>query len=660
MIQLGRDILNNLEESRSREWLVTNGTGSYAAGTLSGILTRRYHGLLVAALQPPLGRMVLVSKFDETIRYNDHDFELFSNQWHQDRKSIHPHGYLHLNTFSLEGTTPVWTYTIGDALLEKRIWMAYGENTTYTRYTLLRGTLSAQLSVKILVNYKDFHTNIHAEDWHMEITDFPDRVEIEAYSGAKKFAVHVVGNAAILPQHAWYRNFFLEQEAYRGLDTTGDHLLAAIVEASLHVGQTVTLVCTTEENPDLDIESGYSQKQEREQVLLHNSRIRTAPEWIHQLTLAADQFIVQRSTGDNVKGRSIIAGYPWFSDWGRDTMISLPGLTLTTGRYEDAASILRTYANYVNQGMLPNRFPDQGEKPEYNTVDATLWYFEAIRQYFSVTQDIALIRELFPVLQDILNWHIRGTRYNIHMDPEDALLYAGENHVQLTWMDAKVGDWVVTPRTGKAVETNALWYNALQTTAAIAQHLKIDAAEIEMLADRVKQSFSHFWNSDRGYCFDVIDSPTGSDASLRPNQLFAVSLFYSPLDKQQQKAVVDCCAQQLFTPHGLRSQAPSELTYVGHYGGDTIQRDGSYHQGTVWAWLIGSFIEAHLRVYHNPEVAYSYLSAFQHHLHHHGIGTISEIFDGNVPFTPRGAVAQAWSVAEILRIWQRISDYQSE
>lgn len=660
MIELGRDILNSAKESTQREWLVTNGTGSYAAGTLSGILTRRYHGLLVTALKPPLGRTVLVSKFDETVYYDGHEFELFSNQWDEGGKLINPHGYFHLNTFSLEGTTPVWTYTVGDALLEKRVWMDYGKNTTYTRYTLLRSTITLHLNLKILVNYKDFHTNVHADDWQFGIASFPDRLEVEAFHGATKFAVHVVGKGDITPKHTWYRNYFLEQEAYRGLDATGDHLLAANIESPLHEGQTLTLVCTTEEKPDLNIENTYKRKQRREQALLDNSRIKDAPDWIDQLILAADQFIVQRDAGKNIDGRSIIAGYPWFGDWGRDTMISLPGLVLTTGRYEDAASILQTFAKYVDQGMLPNRFPDHGENPEYNTVDATLWYFEAVRQYFSVTQDIELIREIFPVLQNILNWHVKGTRYGIYIDPEDGLLYAGENQVQLTWMDAKVGDWVVTPRIGKAIEVNALWYNALCTTMELAQHLAYDVSDIELLANRVRQSFSRFWNADKNYCFDVLDSPTGNDTSLRPNQLFAVSLFYSPLEKHQQKAVVDHCARTLVTPHGLRSLAPFESAYIGRYGGDTIQRDGSYHQGTIWAWLIGTYIEAYLRVYQNPTNAYSYLSAFKYHLQHHCIGTVSEIFDGDMPFKPHGAVAQAWSVAEILRIWQLITNYQSE
>ena len=660
MIEFGRDILNSSDESSQREWLLTNGTGSYAAGTVSGILTRRYHGLLVAALQPPLGRTVLVSKIDETARYDDHSFELYSNQWTRDRSSIAPQGFVNLNSFALEGTSPVWIYSIADALLEKRIWMHYGQNTTYVRYTLLRGTLSVDLSLKILVNFRDFHINTHAEAWQMEITPFDNGLEITALPDAARFALYLVGQGRITPQHTWYHDYFLSQELYRGLDAIGDQLLAGIAETRLQTGQSFTLVCSTEARPDLDVESNYRQHKERERALLVRCNIKDAPDWINQLVLAADQFVVSRTGADGAEGRSIIAGYHWFGDWGRDTMIALPGLALTTGRYEDAASILRNFAKYVDQGMLPNRFPDYGETPEYNTVDATLWYFEAIRQYFLATRDVELIREFFPILRDIIDRHIKGTRYNIQVDPADSLLYAGESSAQLTWMDAKVGGWVVTPRTGKPIEVNALWYNALRATIAIAQHLDYECEDLEVLAGKVNASFSRFWNTDQGYCFDVLDAPTGNDADLRPNQLFAVSLFYSPLQLDQQKSIVDHCARSLVTPYGLRSLAPSEPAYVGRYGGDTLQRDGSYHQGTVWAWLIGAFVQAHLRAYGNPEMARTCLSALQHHLNSHCVGTIGEIFDGDAPFTPRGAVAQAWSVAEVLRSWQFIENYRGE
>jgi predicted glycogen debranching enzyme len=360
---------------------------------------------------------------------------------------------------------------------------------------------------------------------------------------------------------------------------------------------------------------------------------------------------------EDADGCTVIAGYPWFGDWGRDTMISLPGLTLATGRQAVAERILRTFAHVVDQGMLPNRFPNEGGgnpssgRPEYNTVDATLWYFEAVRAYYAVSTDIQLVCDLFPVLREIVDWHKRGTRYNIQLDRDDGLLYAGELGVQLTWMDARVGDWVVTPRIGKPVEVNALWYNALRTMAAFARELDEPADRYKELAERARTGFKRFWNEKLGYCYDVLDGPDGVDPSLRPNQLLAVSLPYSPLNAGQQRGVVDACARHLLTSHGVRSLWREDPAYVGRYGGDQCHRDGGYHQGTVWGWLIGPFIQSHLRVYDDPELARSLLQPFVHHLADHGVGSVSEIFDGDPPFRPRGCIAQAWSVAQFLEAW---------
>jgi predicted glycogen debranching enzyme len=353
---------------------------------------------------------------------------------------------------------------------------------------------------------------------------------------------------------------------------------------------------------------------------------------------------------------SVIAGYPWFADWGRDTMIALPGLLLATGRPEVAAGVLRTYARLVDQGMLPNRFPDAGEAPEYNTVDAALWFFEAVRQYYATTHDLSLVREIFPALAQIIDGYTHGTRYNIHVDPADGLVYAGEPGVQLTWMDSKIADWVVTPRMGKPVEINALWLNALATQTRLADALGGSAAPYEELAAKARLGFGRFWNHDANCCFDVIDGPGGNDAALRPNQLFAVSLEESPLTTEQQRAVVDICARELLTSFGLRSLAPEDRQYRGHYSGDARQRDSAYHQGTVWGWLIGPFIHAFLRVTRDPEQAASFLAPFENHLKIHGLGTASEIFDGNPPFAPQGCFAQAWTVAEILRAWVATRD----
>ncbi len=650
-LDVGRAICSDLPAASSREWLVTNGLGSFASGTIAGMLTRRYHGLLIAALDPPQARTLLVAKLEEIVRDGTSTYELGTNRWAGG--TIAPTGYLHLERFHLEGTVPVWTYALGEALLEKRVWMQPGVNTTYVRYTARRATRALHLSLKALVNYRDFHGTTHGDDWTMHIDPVMHGLRVTAFDEATPFVL-MCKDAEIQLAHAWYRGVQLSTEAYRGLDVAEDHLHAGSFELTLEPGASATIVLSTETNPELDGDRALAERRAYENDLLAQAPLPDTPPEVQHLVLAADQFVVDREASGADRGKSVIAGYPWFGDWGRDTMIALPGLTLATDRAEVAATILRTFAHFVNEGMLPNRFPDVGEEPEYNTVDATLWYVEAIRAYHQATGDDDLVRDLLPTLRDIIGWHQRGTRYQIHVDEEDGLLYAGEPGVQLTWMDAKVGDWVVTPRIGKPVEINALWYNALRTMAAFIRHLgEKGESAFEQQARQVKRSFARFWNDERGYCFDVLDGPHGDEASLRPNQLFAVSLAHSPLPLDQQKAVVDACAAHLLTSHGLRSLAPGDAAYVGHYGGSPYERDGAYHQGTVWGWLIGPFADAHLRVYGDPATTRSFLLPLLRHLHGACVGSMSEIFDGDAPFAPRGAIAQAWTVAEVLRMWRK-------
>ncbi|MBW4563837.1 MAG: amylo-alpha-1,6-glucosidase [Mojavia pulchra JT2-VF2] len=647
-IEFGREICGNLDIAELREWLVTNGIGGYASGTVAGLLTRRYHGLLVAALKPPLGRTLLLAKLDETAVYDGRSYSLHTNRWVDG--IVSPQGYRHIESFSLEGTIPAWRFALADALLEKRVWMQQAANTTYVQYLLRRATQPLKLTLKAMVNYRDYHGDTQSNGWQMSVNRVTQGISITAYPGAVPlYLLSDKGDAA--PVHHWYYGFDLAVERYRGLNDKEDHLHAASFEVTLQPGESLTFVASTEKQPDLNGEAAINLRRTYEQKLLEPLQSKDSPTWINHLILAADQFIVNRSVPEDSDGKSIIAGYHWFSDWGRDTMISLPGLTISTGRPKVARSILRTFSRYVDQGMLPNRFPDAGEQPEYNTVDATLWYFEAVRAYYSATGDDDLLNELFPVLADIIDCHFRGTRFNIHLDATDGLLYAGETSVQLTWMDAKVGDWVVTPRIGKPIEVNALWYNALRSMAKFAQQLGKPHQEYEAMADRGLSNFSRFWNQQTGYCYDVIDSPDGNDASLRPNQIFAVSLLESPLSPVQQKDVVDACGRMLLTSHGLRSLAPNHSQYQGIYGGDQYQRDGAYHQGTVWGWLLGPFVLAHLRVYQNPQQARQFLQPMANHLTAHGLGSLSEIFDGDPPMTPRGCIAQAWTVAEVLRAW---------
>ncbi len=655
-VDWGREICGNLEIAESREWLCTNGIGGFASGTIAGSLTRRYHGLLIAALTPPLGRTLLVAKLDEAIEYDGLTRQLSANRWAGG--TIDPHGCREVERFRLEGTTPIWTYAVADALLEKRIWMEQGANTTYLQYRLLRAGAPVALELKALVNYRDYHATTRGEGWRMIVERVPSGFSVTAFEGAQPFVVLADRGEAELA-HIWYHRFDLALERERGLDSQDDNLHAGTFRASLEPGAQLTLVLSTERSPSLDGEKAWQRRLQHEDEILTCWRARPAakqsPDWIERLVLAADQFVVRRPLPDDPEGISVIAGYHWFGDWGRDTMISLPGLLISTGRFEVASRILGTFARFVDRGMLPNRFPDAGEAPEYNTVDATLWYFDAIRAYHRATGDDALLKQLFPVLEEVIRWHRTGTRYGIAEDPTDGLLRSGEPGVQLTWMDAKIGDWVVTPRTGKAVEVNALWYNVLIAVANFARRLGHPTDPWESLAARVRAGFARFWNESVGYCYDVIDGPDGNDDALRPNQIFAVSLPESPLSHEQQRRIVDACARHLLTSFGLRSLTPSHPDYQRRYEGGPRERDGAYHQGTVWGWLLGPFALAHLRVYRDPEATRAFLLPLTHHLSDYGVGSIAEIFDGESPFAPRGCIAQAWSVAETLRAWVEIS-----
>lgn len=658
-IGFGREICGDLSSAGRREWLVTNGLGGYASGTVGGVLTRRYHGLLVAALKPPLGRTLLLAKVDESVSYDGRSYPLHTNRWADG--TIDPQGYQQIEHFGLEGSVPLWKFACADALLEKRVWMEQGANTTYIHYRLHRASRPLSLQIKALVNYRDYHSITHGGTWRMRIDPVKHGISVVAFPESQPFYL-LADKAETLPAHDWYFGFDLPAERDRGFDHHEDHLHAATFQVLLEPGNSLTLVASTETNPSLDGEVALKKRRRHEQERIDQwlaarpAKKSKPPDWINHLVLAADQFIVDRPPAGKADGKTVIAGYPWFGDWGRDTMISLSGLTLSTGRPDVARSILLTFARYVDQGMLPNRFPDAGKAPEYNTADAALWYIEAIRAYLASTRDDDLLRRLFPILTEIIAWHSRGTRYGIHVDPGDGLLHAGEPGLQLTWMDAKVGDWVVTPRIGKPVEINALWYNALRAMAEFARRLGKPGGEHERMADRVQAGFKRFWSDAAGYCYDLLDGPDDSDSSLRPNQIFAVSLPESPLTPAQQRGVVDACGRELLTSHGLRSLSLSHPGYQGRYEGDQRRRDGAYHQGTVWGWLIGPFALAHLRVYKNPRLAQDLLEPMADQLLAYGVGTLGEIFDGDPPMTPRGCIAQAWTVAEVLRAWTTLQE----
>jgi predicted glycogen debranching enzyme len=655
-LTLGRDVVNDLDGALRREWLVTNGLGGFACGTVAGANTRRYHGLLVAALRPPLDRTLMVAKLDAVATYRGRRFELSTNEYIDG--TVAPTGYVLLEAFRLDGTIPVWTWQIGDALIEQRIWMAHGSNTTYVQFSVTRAGAPVRLDLTPLCTYRDYHSQ-HRGSRETLVTPLGNGVRVDAYFGAQPYRLLADRGTCVLAQD-WHWNFKHRAESERGLDDAEDLFRPAAFTMTLAAGETGTVTLTASDTEPLPALKSLEQEHARQAALLHLAS--ETSEELRQLVLAADQFIVERRTA-TASGNTVIAGYPWFGDWGRDTMIALPGLTLTTGRAQIAANILRTFADFVSDGLLPNRFPDGAESPEYNTADATLWYFIAIDEYVRASGDRQLLEDLYPVLRSIADWHRRGTRHGIRVDEQDGLLRAGENGVQLTWMDAKIGDWVVTPRIGKPVEINALWFNALTIMLDFAQQLgDVEAArDYASSSERVARSFNErFWYAAGGYLYDVVDSPAGDDPSLRPNQLFPVSLRHPLLENGRARAVVDKCLQELWTPVGMRSLAPTDPRYAPRYSGTPYERDAVYHQGTVWSWLLGPFAIAHYRVHDDRPAALALLGGIAASLRDGCIGQVSEIFDAEAPYAPRGCFAQAWGVAETLRAWSHINESEAQ
>ncbi len=621
-----------------KEWIETNGIGGYASSTIIGANTRGYHGLLIAATRPPLGRMLLLSKIEETLVIGDRKYEISCNQY---SAAIHPEGYRYLASFRLD-PFPVFTYAVENVIVEKSVFMIHGENTTIIAYRIIKSPETVTLELRPLVACRGFHERMR-ENGDMDIQRENGSISID-YNGVKLF---MSGPCAgeFHAQEYWYRDFEYRIESYRGQDSHEDLYCPGYFASALSEGEEIALVASA------DKPLTVSELKRRNSIPSAESKI----PYLKTLMDAADQFLVRRGDSDLF---SIIAGYHWFGDWGRDTMIALPGLTLVTGKYDVAKGILRTFSRYCDRGMIPNRFPEADEQPEYNTVDASLWFVHAVKKYLDYTADLSFAEtELFHVLTQIIQHYMDGTRYNIHMDA-DGLIYAGEPGTQLTWMDAKIGDLVVTPRRGKAVEINALWYNALRIVEEIS--LKLGKSEWSVkcshLAEKTKRSFNQtFWNEEENCLYDYVNGDY-RDAAIRPNQIFAIGLPYRLLTHERAKAVLGVVQRELLTPFGLRSLSPRHKDYVGHYGGDAYSRDLSYHQGTVWSWLLGPFITAYVNVNGRSkearEFAEALLSEFLHsHLTDAGLGTISEIFDGDPPHHPRGCIAQAWSVAEILRAY---------
>jgi predicted glycogen debranching enzyme len=641
-------VCSDLTEASTREWLETNGIGGFASSTVVDLNTRRYHGLLTAATKPPVGRYVLLSKLEETLVFGGKRVELCVNKY---AEAIHPQGHMYLHSFRLD-PFPVITYRVDDIEIEKSIFMVHGENTAVIQYEVF-GKLKdrpCHLEVRPLIAFRDYHSTTHANNGiNRNVETAPGQATVTPYNGLP--SLHFAHNGESIDRSGfWFYNFEYERERERGLDYLEDLYSPFALSFNLASGS-VAIIASTEHH-----EAAEARLLEDEEVERRERIAPAAPPakdaFATLLTAAADQFIVAR--GDQ---NSVIAGYPWFGDWGRDTMISLPGLTLVTGRYDEARNILRAFARSMDRGMLPNRFPDAGETPEYNTVDATLWMFHAVYEFLRYTRDYDFVRaELYTPLADSIAWHERGTRYGIRLD-SDGLLQAGEPGVQLTWMDAKIGDWVVTPRQGKPVEIQALWYNALR----VMQHLagkfgdRDQVAHYAALADHARARFLEvFWNDADGCLYDVL-MDSGPDRAIRPNQIFTVSLPHPLLEGEKALRIVDVIEWELLTSYGLRTLSPRDPNYRGHYGGDPLSRDSAYHQGTVWPWLLGPFLTAYVKVHDSSNQARiradHFLEPLRAHLWQAGLGQISEVFDGDAPHHPGGCIAQAWSVAEVLRTY---------
>ncbi len=668
----GEHLQKQRESLITREWLVTNGLGGYAAGTVSGVASRRYHSLLCAALPSPLGRRVMLNHLSELIRLPNGKTLLIGGQERGDQLELH--GSELLVEFRLDYGLPVWRYEFEDYVLEKHVLLPHLQNTVHVNYQLLRGDGPVRLKLRPSVHFRAHEAPVSApnsgscpvswEDQRLELCANPPLPPLRLYVHGERPAFTL--DSTMLP------NVLYRVEESRGYDSVGDLWSPGYYRVDLAIDQPATLVASTEAwdtilalNPDDALEL---ERARRTRLLaIADPAVQQGPPG--ELVLAADQFLITpagrveetartRAAGDEV--RTVIAGYHWFTDWGRDTMISLEGLTITTGRHSEAGYILRTFGQYIRDGLLPNMFPEGENEGLYHTADATFWFFHAISRYVETTDDRVTLRQLLPKLKDIVEHHVRGTRFGIGLDPADGLMRQGKGGYQLTWMDAKVGDWVVTPRRGKAVEINALWYNALRLLETWLNEERDSAGAQRMaeLAERTRESFNRrFWFAEGNYLYDVIDGEDGDDPALRPNQLFSFALEHPVLEPSRWKPVLDICEERLLTPVGLRSLGAGHPDYKPKYYGDLRARDAAYHQGTVWGWLIGPFVDAWLKVHpEDPTAARKFLTGFVDHLGEACIGSISEIFDAEAPFTPRGCVAQAWSVAEVLRCWARTAD----
>jgi predicted glycogen debranching enzyme len=648
MFSLGHDVLTDLSALTAREWLVTNGIGGFASGTVSGVATRRYHGLLVAALSPPRGRHVLVSHVDERLVVGANATALSSRAFPD---VVTPDGWTRVQGFSLD-PLPTWTLRVGDAVLERSVSMVRGKNATVLRYTLREGERSVLLGLRPFCAFRDFHgharvnplARIHAE------AAGEGRWTVRPYDGFT--AVHLRAPGVMNPSPDWWRDFDHALERGRGLDAREDLFTPGEILVSLAPGETVCLAMSTEPLSDNEIDDAEDTERARLLSLPPPSELDPVACALH---VAVDAY--RASVSDPP---ALLAGYPWFEDWGRDTLIAFTGAYLVTGRHADGRAVLAAFARYVDGGMVPNRFPDGAAGgADYNTVDAPLWLFYATRRYRDATGDEAFVREVMrPALEEIARSFRAGTRYGIRVG-DDGLLYAGEQGTQLTWMDAKVGDWVVTPRRGAPVEINALWHHALRLLAELADD-PIAAAGYAAEADRAREVFNaRFWSPATGYLRDVVGGPTGDDDAVRPNALYALALPGELVPLTRCEAVLTRARSELLVPLAVRTLSPRDPSYRGRFEGDPWSRDGAYHQGTAWPFLLGAYTRARVVTAERSGDAAAVeaaraevralLSPLSEALSSHGLGHLPEVYDGDAPHRAGGCFAQAWSDCEALR-----------
>jgi glycogen debranching enzyme len=660
MIRFGRAICGDLAQAERREWWLSNGLGGYAAGTIAGSLTRRYHGLLITPVNSALDRRLLFSRAEPVLEIDGRHYPLSCNHWQSG--AITPRGHVHIESFRLDGQLPVWVYALGGVRLEQRIFMEQGEATVWVAFRLIDAPVDTpiNLQLRLWVNQRNHHSQMSSGGITPDTRLLDKRSLQVSYADTSRLHIQL-DSGGLQVEHSLINDLLLPRERERGLPDRDNHL--AIAEASLTLDDDLWHGLRAGLRPCLSPDP--SAALQHEQRLLSgfltraHTTINTAtPGWLDQLIATTERFLFRRPLMDGGLGESVIAGYPWFGDWGRDTMIALPGLTLSTGQLPLARRILETWADYVDQGMIPNRFPESATSttpPEYNSADASLWFILAWHAYMEAGGEESALHGVLPVLEQIISAYHHGTRYRIHLDEKRGLLHIGEPGTQLTWMDARVNGIAMTPRIGKPVEVNALWYNSLCAMHVFCEQLGRNGSDYADLAAQTRIGFQRYLRPGGGL-YDVLDTPEGNDGSIRPNQIFALSLPWPLLDKDAANTVLNEVHSHLYTSCGLRSLAPQDPAYRGIYQGGVAERDAAYHNGPVWGWLLGHYAMAHFRLHHDAKAALALLEPMGDHLFDAGLGSISEIFDGDPPHNPRGTPSQAWSVATVLEAWRLIQD----